>query len=277
MRIITTTLALPVIVGIAFASNYQREVALIILAVGVSKAIESISDVFFGLFQQKERMDRVARSLILKGPLSLFALSLGVCLTGSVFWGTVGLIVIWVLVLLRYDMPRGVLILTSMPHLDIATANPGERDGPLRPSWEMRKLVKLARLALPLGFSALLISLHTNIPRYFVEQHLGASMLGIFAALGSFDRAGKLVMHALGRSATSRLSQYYATGMGSAFGSLLLKLVSIGALLGGAGVLVALVAGEIILTLFYQAEYAMQDVFVTLMVGAGLSLSLIHI
>jgi O-antigen/teichoic acid export membrane protein len=271
LRIITTILALLVIVGIVLTSNYHREIALIILAVGVSKAIESISDIFFGLFQQKERMDRIAKSMILKGPLSLFALSLGVFLTESVFWGMMGLVAIWALVLFSYDIRSAVLVLKSMPQLGIATANPDKQNEALRPSWEMKKLAKLARLALPLGFAGLLSSLHINIPRYFVERHLGAPMLGIFAALSYFDRAGKLVMHALGRSATSRLSKFYATGKGSAFGSLILKLVSIGVLLGGVGVFVALFAGEIILTLFYQPEYAIQNVFVTLMVGAGLS------
>jgi O-antigen/teichoic acid export membrane protein len=271
LRIITTILALLVIVGIVRAANYHLEIGLTILAVGVCKAIESISDVIFGLFQQKERMDRVAKSMILKGPISLFALSLGVYLTGSVFWGTVGLAVVWALVLFSYDIRSGMLILKCMPELSIATGNPDKQGGPMHPSWEMRKLARLAWLALPLGLASMLISLQANIPWYFVERHLGTSMLGIFAALAYFDRSGKLVMHALGRSATSRLSQYYVTGNGSAFGLLLLKLVSIGALLGGVGVLVAFFAGEIILKFFYQSEYAMQHVFMTLMVGAGLS------
>jgi O-antigen/teichoic acid export membrane protein len=47
--------------------------------------------------------------------------------------------------------------------------------------------------------------------------------------------------------------------------------VGIGAILGGAAILVALVAGRDILTLLYRPEYAQQkDLFVWLMVAAGL-------
>ena len=78
-------------------------------------------------------------------------------------------------------------------------------------------------------------------------------------------------MNALGQSAIPRLAKYYAAGNSTAFRTLLLKLVGICALLGGAGVLVALVAGREILTLLYRPEYAeYANVFVWLMLAAGI-------
>ena len=44
------------------------------MAVALAKAIESVSDVFYGSLQQHERMDRIAISMILKGIVSLAAL-----------------------------------------------------------------------------------------------------------------------------------------------------------------------------------------------------------
>jgi O-antigen/teichoic acid export membrane protein len=116
----------------------------------------------------------------------------------------------------------------------------------------------------------MLISFNGNIPRYFIEGHLGIHQLGIFAAITALQKAAPTVVQALGRSASPRLAKYYAANNIRAFRRLTLQLAGIGALLGGAGVLVALVAGRPILTLLYGAEYALPGLFALVMVDAGL-------
>jgi O-antigen/teichoic acid export membrane protein len=255
LRLCSTGLAMLLIAAIIITSGYGWETSLVILVVGLAKAFESISDVFYGLIQQNERMDRIAMSLVIKGPLSLLLLGIGIYISGSVIWGVVGLAVAWAMVLVGYDLRSGALMLNQMAQL--------------QPRWKLKKLVKLICLCLPLGFVMMLISLNTNIPRYFIERYLGERELGIFAALAYLMVAGNIVVDALGQSASPRLAKYYATGNSIAFRMLLLKLVGIGALLGGTGVLVALVAGRQILTLLYQPEYAQQaDLFVLLMIVA---------
>ena len=270
LRLITSVLALLVIVGIVLATGYRWETARVILTVGMAKSLESVSDVFYGLLQQRERMDRIGKSKMIRGPVSLVALGLGVALTGSVFWGVAGLAIAWALILVGYDIRSGVLMLKPLPYRPgRAVLRGDEQKAMLRPRWEVRTLAKLAWLALPLGFVMMLDALNYSIPRYFIERYLGEQELGIFAAIAYLQNAGVTVVFALGQSVSPRLAQYYAAGNGRAFRSLLLKLVGIGALLGSAGVLVALVAGREILTLLYRPEYADHDVFVLLMVGAG--------
>jgi O-antigen/teichoic acid export membrane protein len=270
LRLITTVLALLVVVVILLIAGYDRETRLVVLAVGIAKSFESISDVYYGLLQKQERMDLIARSLMIKGPLSLAILGITVYLTGSVFWGTLALSASWGLVLLSYDIHNAGRILKSIPQLPDTLSGQGRQAAALRPCWEKTTLTRLAWLALPLGFVELLSSLNANIPRYFVERCMGASLLGIFAALGYFDRAGNLVAHALGQSVSPRLAQYYAAKNSAAFRKLLLKLVGIGLLLGGTGVLVAQIAGDMIVSWFYRPEYVRHDVFVALMAAAGM-------
>jgi len=273
LRLITTVLALLVIVGITFAVAYRWETALVILAVGLAKAIEAISNVFYGLLQQHERMDRIAKSMIIKGPLSLLAFSVGVYLTNNVLFGIAGLAIAWALILIGYDMRCGVLILNAGPRTSYST-KPRKVSwvGMLRPRWEVRRLRRLAWLALPLGVAMMLISLNANIPRYFVERYLGEQGLGFFAAMAYLMIVGGTMVNALGQSASPRLAKYYATKHGAAYCTLLTKLIGTGVLLGGAGVMVAIVAGRKILTLLYKPEYAAHtDVFVWLMVAATIS------
>jgi O-antigen/teichoic acid export membrane protein len=272
LRLLSTGLALLAIAIITGLARYSWETSLVILLIGLAKAFESISDVFYGLFQQYERMDRVAVSMMIKGPLSLLLLSLGVYLSGSIVGGAVGLAIAWALVLLSYDLRSGALMLNR----SLLGSHSGEPRAhnlamTLQPRWQLKTLGKLAWLSLPLGFVMMLGSLNANIPRYFIEQYLGERELGIFSAIAYLMVAGNMVVNALGNSAIPRLAKYYMTGNSAAFRTLLLKVEGVATVLGGGAVLVALVAGRELLTLFYKPEYAEHtDLLVWLMVAAAL-------
>lgn len=268
LRLIGTLLALIVIVGVSLKAGYSWELFLVVMAIALAKAFEAISDVFYGLVQNYERMDRIALSLIIKGPLSLILMGIGVYLTHNVLGGVLGLAISWGAMLLIFDIRSGAMLIESSPlaREDLAARNL------LLPLWNLKTLVNLLWLSLPLGVVMMLISLNTNIPRYFIEQYLGARELGIFGAISYLMVAGNMVIGALAQSATPRLAKYYAANNSRAFRNLLLKLVAIGILVGGAAVLAAVVAGREILTILYRPEYAEQtDVFVLLMVAAGVS------
>ncbi len=255
LRLIGVALALLIITVITLTSGYAGETSIVILLLGMAKIFESMSDVFHGLLQQHERMDRIAISLMIKGPLSLLMLGLGVYISGSVLWGTLGLLVAWIFVFISYDIHNSTLILNQIP----------------KPRWHLPTLKKLVLLALPLGFVMMLISLNTNIPRYFIEEYLGERELGIFAAIAYLMVAGNMVVLALGESASPRLAKYYSEGNRVGFCTLLLKLVGMAVVLGVAIVLVAFVAGREILTLLYRPEYGeYKDLFVWLMIAAGI-------
>ncbi len=266
LRLITTVLALLAVVGIVLVSGFQREMALVILATGFSKSIEAVSDAFYGLFMQQERLDRIAKSMIIKGPLSLIGLGLGFYLTGSVFWGVIGLALARAVIMVGYDIRNASMSLKPSAKL-ISHIIPTDLP---RPHWDAATLRRLVKLTLPLGFVTMLISFNSNIPRYFIESHLGAYQLGIFAAIASFQKVAPTIVQALGRSASPRLAKYYTANKARLFRKLTFRLIGIGVLLGGAGVLVSLVLGRQILTLIYGPEYAMPGLFGLVMLGAGI-------
>ena len=259
LRLITTGLAFLVIAGLALPAGYAPATAAIILAMGLAKAFEAVSDIFYGLLQQHERMDRIAVSMILKGGLSLAALGGGLYLTGSLLWGVVGLAAAWAAILALYDLPVSLRLLRQA----------GPAVG--RPQFRAATLGRLAYLALPLGVVMLLISLNTNIPRYFIERYQGQEALGFFAALAYLVVAESTVIAALGQAATPRLAQYHAGGQRNAFYRLVGKLLAICLALGGGGVAVAVLAGGPLLRALYAPEYAAySDVFALVMLAAAL-------
>jgi O-antigen/teichoic acid export membrane protein len=272
LRLMCASLALLTIIIVTLTAGYRIETSLVILVIGLSKIIESISDIFHGLFQYHERMDRIAISMMIKGVLSLLFLGIGVYLTGTVLGGAIGLSFIWALVLIFYDIPNGVSILRNsvlaQQQEEIAISNWTRL---LQPTFDSSVLNSLVKLSFPLGFVMMLISLNANIPRYFIEHHLGESNLGIFSALSYLMVAGNIVVGALGQSASPRLAKYYSSGKSKDFKNLLIKIISIGALLGGLSILMAAIAGKEIITILYRTEYAEHAyMFMLLMVAAGI-------
>jgi O-antigen/teichoic acid export membrane protein len=280
LRLVCLGLLLLAILFITLTAGYRWETSLVILAIGFAKIIESISDIFHGLFQYHERMDRIAISLMIKGPLSLLCLGIGVQLTGTVLGGSIGLAAIWTLVLIFYDIPRGISILRASALiqsqktaeiLDPHVEQIHHQNDLWQPIFNVANLRSLVKLSLPLGFVMMLVSLNANVPRYFIEHYLGEHQLGIFSALSYLMVAGNIVVGALGQSASPRLAKYYAAGKSKDFKNLLLKILLIGALLGGISILIAEIAGQQILTILYRPEYAEYEyLFVLLMVSAGI-------
>lgn len=241
LRIVMTTLALAVIAAAGAFSGYDARIVTVILGIGGAKAADAIGDVFLGRWQQDERMDAVAITFIASGLLTLGATALSMALTGSVAvvalaWAACSCVnLAWVV-----ERSRRVY------HLRWADAVVQDR----------AELVRLARLALPLGIVMMLVSVNANIPRYLVEHYLGLSKLGVFATIAYLGVAGGAVFNAVGQAVSPRLSRAYAAGGGAPADVLLVRLFVLALLLGTGGIVVAFAAGPVLLAEIYGDAYA---------------------
>jgi O-antigen/teichoic acid export membrane protein len=240
LRAITTIFAAAAI-GVACLMTPTQEAGIaIILVIASAKCVESLSDVLFGLFQRHERMDLIATSMMAKGALSVISVSIVLAGTGSVTWACLGLAGSWFLVLIAFDVRWARRLL---------------RPERLTAHFRVAQLLSLTKVALPLGIAMLLISLNTNIPRYFIQRSLGTYQLGVFAAVTYLLVAGTTVVSALGQSATPRLAGFATRGELPAFVRLVWRLLAVVSLVGLAGIVLAVVAGPSVLRLVYRSEY----------------------
>jgi O-antigen/teichoic acid export membrane protein len=240
LRLVSVGIGLAAIVALVGVSGYRAETRLVCLLVAVTKAIEAVGDVLHGLMQRHERMDLLAGSIVLRGLGALGALAAGLLVTGSLGWGLVLVAGTWALVLAVYDVPQSRRLGGEV----------------IRPRWHRADLARLTRLSLPLGITAMLISLSVMIPRYFLERHRGEQELGIFVAMMSIVIVGGTAVNAVGQSVSPRLAAHYAAGERDRARRLLGALLGLGFLLGGGGLLLAWGWGEGILVLLYRPEYA---------------------
>jgi O-antigen/teichoic acid export membrane protein len=264
LRLLGSGAALAIIAAIAFAAGYRLEAALVVLVIGLAKAVESISDVVYGRLQKSERLDHVARSMMLRGPAALAALIAMIVWTQNLALAVGGILVAWLGVLVIHDLPtvRGV----------IASESPSNERGEDRATrrLSLSAMGRLAWLSLPLGVVGLLDSLNVNVPRYVVERALGEAALGHFAAMAAVVVAGNMVVGALAHSAAPRLSRHYVTDIAE-FKRLVRRLVQFGVMLGVAMLVISVLFGRTLLTVLYTPEYAAHvEVFSWLMVAAGL-------
>jgi O-antigen/teichoic acid export membrane protein len=253
LRMATTLSALVLITIVVWFAHYKRETALVVLATALAKGIETLSDLHYGLFQFSGHLDETGKSLMLRGVLSLIALSAALWATREVFWGCIAVSVVWLTSLFLFDVPRGRRLITNLDKLRL----PDTRDAPQPPgAHPFQRWHSLVRLALPLGVVTTLVSINLNMPRYFIHARMGERQLGIFSAMAYSTVAMTIVGDSLGSCAIPRMSRLYASGRLSDFRSLLLKLVALACTLGVAGLVIVKVIGARLLTVFYNAEYA---------------------
>jgi len=278
LRVTTTLIGLAAIVWITLGGRYQAGTAVIILAVALIKGIESLSDIFYGLFLLNDRLDQTGKSMMCRGMISVIVLSVGIYALRNLGESIVLLAAAWLAVLLGFDVRHGRRFAAVA-----ANSAPGSRAQrrwrPVWPKFSFRRQWNLVRLSLPLGIVMTLVSLNLSMPRYFIHAILGEHQLGLFSAMAYTTVAVATFADALGHSTIPRLSRLYAGGRLGDFRSSLLRLVAAGAAVSLAGMAMARILGSTLLRILFSAEYAAHaDVFVWLVAAAGISCvaSLLH-
>jgi O-antigen/teichoic acid export membrane protein len=261
-RLWTTAAALAVLTVLCICMRYSRDTIVLIETVGLALGVEAISDVYYGLMQNRLKMDRIAKSMMMRGILSLLALGLAMRWTHNLVFAVVLMALARLSIAVAYDFRGGIkgLLIAGGPQEKV----------PGRPRWTRQTQWKILKTAFPVGFVAVLISLNTYIPRYFIQWAAGAAELGIFSAISFFQSTGNMITGALGQAALVRLATAYNEPKPQRFVFLLSKLMLIGLVLGIVGVFVAAIFGKEILSLMYRPEYGRRaDLLVFLMIAAG--------
>jgi len=262
LRCITTAGALLAVTGLVWVGGYSHSTAIVILGVASAKGIDTLSDIYYGLFQQHDRLDRTATSMVLRGVLAVTALSVSLYATRNVFGASLSVSSVWLLALWLYDarQARRILGVSQKRAAVFAGGTPRSRQ------WH------LLRLAFPLGVVTALASVNLNIPRYFIYAQKGGQQLGVFSAMAYATVAITLISDSLGHASIPKLSRLYAERRLGEFRSLLVRLLVACTVLGVTALAAAQIAGGRLLTIIYSREYASHsNVFTVLILATVLN------
>lgn len=246
--------ALGLIWSVALVLGYPAATVQVILAMGVAKALESLTFIFYGVQQRYERMQGVALSLMARGIAGLVALGVLYTVTDDLLWGVLGIAFAYGAVLVLHDIPVAVRMLR-----DHQEAHWGERLGARRLAWA----------AAPLGLMALFNSLAVNMPRVLVERFRGEEALGVFSALAYLVAASTVLARALSQVAAPRLAQRFQAGDTDGFWSLVRRISTLALGYGGLNIVAGLLFGATVLGLLYGDIYADESALFVLLLSYG--------
>ena len=239
----------------------ETDKALLVLAMAAVKAVEAFSDLCCGLQQRVDRMDRIAASLIANGLSMLAAFVVLYASTGDLFLATLGMLAARLLVLAVLDVPLARHAALA-PCFQAATTR----------SATSTRLRQLMLAAVPLGITAGLLSLTSNIPKYILPRVFDMSMLGIYGTLAVSLQAGNLVFRAVELPAMPRLARLIIDRDAAGFWRLLRKLIGVFVVIGVVGCVVSLsVGGWLLSCLFNPAYQSMGPVLALFVVGTVLA------
>jgi len=239
--------------AVVAASGCGGRPAAVTLIIGMALAAEAVSDLYHGLMQRRERMDLIARSMVIRGMAAVAGLGATLWITRSLVWAVAAFALSRAAVLAVYDCPRG------------SRGEKLERSG-------ASSQLEILRAALPLGAVLMLVSLTTNLPRYAIERFLGTTELGAFAAVASALTVGNTLVNALGQTATPRLARLFSARELARFRGLAAKLAALAFSLGIAGAIAAALAGKFVLAIVYRPEYSAYSGLLVGIMGAGMML-----
>jgi O-antigen/teichoic acid export membrane protein len=241
LRLISALLGTLTIFLVTAFAVHDRPTKAIILLIAVTKAIETISDVIAGHLQKCERLDQVARALMIRGTVSVAIFAAVFFLTRNLIATLAALTLSWLTVIGLYDFRVVSRLLRQ--HKRFFRFSLDTQKSLLSTSW-------------PLGVVMMLASLNINAPRYILEQKLGTADLGIFASLAYLLTAINLIVLALGQSVCTRMARLFADCDIPQFKALLGKLILFATILGVTALGMTLIIGRPVLTFVYRPEYA---------------------
>jgi len=252
LRIITGCIAIIITLVIISMNGFYFEKSIIVLLVALSKVLDSYSDVIYGQLQQKERMDYIGKSRIIKGVVTLLIVGTVLLITENLIVSLIALNLSWMLILVIYDVKKIKLFVVN-----------------LTPKFDLNKMKRLVILTLPLGIVLMLGSLNTNIPRIIVDKQLGEVALGYFAGIAYLMVAGNMFISSVGQAVAPRLAKLYKDNMLIKFKKLLSQLILFGFSIGIVGIIISILFGELILKVVYDANYSdYNELFVLIMIAA---------
>ncbi|MES9827642.1 MAG: oligosaccharide flippase family protein [Candidatus Thiodiazotropha sp.] len=247
LRVLTTTLGFLVILCVGLLLIDDDSTRLILIIFGMAKAVETFSDLFYGVFQLEKKMVLVARSQLSRSLLSsllFYGLIIG---TGSVEIAFTGHLVSWLLVAIIFDYRNAKRISTST-----------ER------TVSLKSMLVIARQSLPLGVAGFLTMLNASVPRLVIESAMGLAALGYFTVIAYALQAGITIVMAISHSITSTLAGYSEEGNKRAFMHLLTKIIALSTALGLIILPIAYYFGDYLIVLLFGEKYQDLNLIFTL-------------
>ncbi|GGM85911.1 lipopolysaccharide biosynthesis protein [Dactylosporangium sucinum] len=220
----------------------------VVLLVGLAKAFDGAGDIYLGHLQRHHDQRGVALAQLANGGLTIAFTAALLYGTSSVAWAAAGSagasLIAWLMVAAplagRWWNRPDPAALVPRRHTHRAAGG----------------VPALLWTALPLGIASGITSLTANVPRYVLQDDLGAAALGAFAAAGYLVLTGNVLCSAVAQTLLPRLTELRAAGAHARFEALVRHALIGVAVAGVLAVWAADLFGPRVLRAVYGPQYA---------------------
>lgn len=146
-------------------NSYSAEQMLCIIFYMVFRVIEAFSDLFQGVQQKKYRMDYICVSFVLRGVLSLGTFTVVLKFTQNLVLAVLLMALSTAVVIIFYDY----IICKKLAVITEKT--------------DFKQSLSILKECYPLMFNSMFITSLISVPRYFLEQIDGSTMLGYYSSV----------------------------------------------------------------------------------------------
>lgn len=234
LRLITIFLA--IIVSLFFI-DWENKLALgIILIVVLIKATESVSDIIYASYNANKKTKFISKSLTFKSILVILLSFCVLYLTHNILYSLVATLIGYLFVLGLLDIRKNISHLREINFFD-------------------KKLKKIVRIGLPLGMAVMLVSLQTNIPRYFLEHYSNVELVGVYTILYYFTVMGGIVINSVCQYLSPYFSEFYRDLKINALKKIIKNSFIIALSLGVSGLILSIFLHDFIIKVVYGNNY----------------------
>ncbi|WP_044557182.1 MATE family efflux transporter [Halobacteriovorax marinus] len=235
---------------------YDTSLMELMFVAAIVKLFDAISDLNQGVFQKVERLDKSAYSLIIATVLSVSISSLSLYYFKSLL-----------LFLLSLALVKLIVIVVEFFMMSELGINISFKEVLRQPFLECRQK-KIILSSVPLGITACLVSLNSNIPRYLIDKFLGASHLGVYVGIGYFLVGAAVITVAVKQAVISRLAELWHTNTDK-FVSFVLTLCFLSVFVGFVAIVLSITFGDMVLKVIYDDSFVGNSNLVALMFSAA--------
>lgn len=114
-RIISCSIIFVLIVLFVLIKGYDTYKASIFIILAIYKALEAFSDVFFGILQKNNRLDKVGKSCFIKAILSVVLFTITNILTKNLMLACASIVITYILIILVYDFREARKFMNNEP------------------------------------------------------------------------------------------------------------------------------------------------------------------
>ncbi|GAA1574825.1 hypothetical protein GCM10009827_115890 [Dactylosporangium maewongense] len=224
----------------------------VVVLVGLAKAFDGVGDIYLGLLQRHHDQRGIAVAQLANGALTIALTGVLLAATGSVAWAAAGSAMGSLIAWLGFCAPLASRLLDATAKASLKADPPKRHTHRFSPPGPGA----LVWTALPLGLASGITSLTANVPRYALQDRLGAAALGAFAAAGYLVLTGNLLVSAVAQTLLPRLVELRAAGARERFAALVRQSLIGITVAGVVAVWAAELFGAKVLRAVYGEEYA---------------------